>query len=1262
MSPIQCYACKKMLSCKRSLRRHKQLLHKDLCTTSSFSCDECGYSCSKLSGIETHMKIQHETGGFRYCLYCHKCFLDTIKYTDHLNNYHGLPDTKLDLTMADTMSGIHPKERAFNGAFKSYAIDVGAGEIDLLSVMRAKRSEFDNIVRLNTQLEPKKVQLGAEVLLTKPTNDKSLNSAPEGITIYLNSKMIVADFAGLSDEQYNEMVEQMLVSLNNFASYGSGWSVQQIAVIDVRLAKAKAVRGSSYLALPTALVGSQHILNIRNQNDENCFLYCYTAQYHNLFGPNLIPDDASWRQVTSPEHYSSNNPLAKQPIGEYDMPMGFHQMGKFEKLNNVRVNVFRFDTKLIPLRVSNHSNYEFDLDLLLISDGAMHHYALIRNLKALLHKSKNAQPRLDSHVCRRCFHVCTSTERYERHQESCQENPPVAIKMPTPDKNSFQFTKNQARWFTPIVGFFDLESIIEPVHGAQNNPQVADSRAIEMHKPCSYSILFLGQGLESPYHFNLRRGPGIMAEFVKELEELAHRIYADKQRRPTFTGQAPISKEDVSDCWICGEKLTDDVKNPTVLDHCHFTGEFLGWAHNKCNLSRRKTNFTPVFAHNLSNYDLHHVILALQNADPRSIISVVPNTEEKLISLQLGVLVASKPDQKGILRNQYEYIRLLDSFRFMNTSLENLVNNLPNCEFTLLENHFQNWPKSSVDKLKEKGCFPYGYIDNFDKLEETRLPALYHWKNSLDRFEINITMSDYDRAHDVFEEFNCKTIGDYYDLYLTTDVFLLATVMMCFRRVCYETYGLDCCQYYTASNLSGDAMLKTCKPNLKLLTERDHLEMTENLMRGGISCVYSERLCSANNKDVSGFKSDEDSTYIVMIDANNLYGGVMEKYPLPLGDFESFENTWDEKAEKELIELVLNTPVDSETGYILEVDLEYPEELHDLHADFPLAPEKLKIEKEWISDYQCELLQQMEIKKPSRIKKLVQTMFAKKNYTLHYLTLKLYVELGMVVTKLHRALSFTQSYWLAPYVKLNTEKRKNANTKFDEDFFKLMVNSSFGKTCEGKRNRIKVKLARSEEEALKATEKPEFKSFRILDNNLVSIVLNETEILWDKPTIVGACILDLAKHFMYQFHYQHMKPNFDCTLLYSDTDSFVYKIRSNDFYDELANNKNLLQQFDFSNFPREHRMFNKDNARVTLKFKDEMAGTFIAEFIGLKPKLYSIQLYSGNAFKVEDEMAGTEIGEFIGLRAMLYSIPQPSGKMLSKIFKFRKKRVNCDMI
>ena len=121
------------------------------------------------------------------------------------------------------------------------------------------------------------------------------------------------------------------------------------------------------------------------------------------------------------------------------------------------------------------------------------------------------------------------------------------------------------------------------------------------------------------------------------------------------------------------------------------------------------------------------------------------------------------------------------------------------------------------------------------------------------------------------------------------------------------------------------------------------------------------------------------------------------------------------------------------------------------------------------------------------MKKLIQTLFDKQNYTLHYQTLKLYVELGLVVTKFHRVLSFKQQKWLAPYVQLNTEKRKQAN-KF-EDFFKLMVNSSFGKTCEGKRNRMKVRITRTEEETLKWTDKPEYQSSKIISEDLVTLCL-----------------------------------------------------------------------------------------------------------------------------------------------------------------------------
>ena len=158
------------------------------------------------------------------------------------------------------------------------------------------------------------------------------------------------------------------------------------------------------------------------------------------------------------------------------------------------------------------------------------------------------------------------------------------------------------------------------------------------------------------------------------------------------------------------------------LDHCHYTGKFLGWVHNQCNLVRSSLNFIPIFAHNLSNYDLHHVILALQAMDPRNTVSIIPQTDEKYISLQIGIWIRSYKDKKGITKNVYEYIRLLDSLKFMAASLDTLVSNLPPNQFTLLEDRFKQWPKRCVDLLKQKGCFPYGYVDSFEKLEETCLP------------------------------------------------------------------------------------------------------------------------------------------------------------------------------------------------------------------------------------------------------------------------------------------------------------------------------------------------------------------------------------------------------------------------------------------------------------------------------------------------------------------------------------------------------------
>ena len=163
----------------------------------------------------------------------------------------------------------------------------------------------------------------------------------------------------------------------------------------------------------------------------------------------------------------------------------------------------------------------------------------------------------------------------------------------------------------------------------------------------------------------------------------------------------------------------------------------------------------------------------------------------------------------------------------------------------------------------------------------------------------------------------------------------------------------------------------------------------------------------------------------------------------------------------------------------------------------------------------------------------------------------------MKIEKINRVLQFRQEKFIAPYVQLNTELRKKATTMFEQNFFKQIINNAFGKFCESKRNRLIVDIVRNADELQNLSRKKRFSSIKIIDQHLVFVTSKPVTINWDKPTIVVATILDLAKFYMFQFHYNIIKKNFDATLLYSDTDSFLYEIRSKDLYNEIEKNHEL---------------------------------------------------------------------------------------------------------
>ena len=476
-----------------------------------------------------------------------------------------------------------------------------------------------------------------------------------------------------------------------------------------------------------------------------------------------------------------------------------------------------------------------------------HHYVVIKDLNKLVSKMQKRKLRSRNMLCRNCFHRCSSEERLERHQLICMGNEPAIVTMPNVDKSSVGFKNIGARSYSPFAVYFDLESVLEKVETVRNNPTCSSTTVIEKHKPSSFCLVVVEAGNPKPAFFSLHRGVDAMTKFVRMLEVLARDFHNKKRRYPNYLGSTTIL-EDSDKCWICEEEFSET--NAKVLDHNHFDGSFLGWAHNKCNFLRRTIQFTPVFAHNLQNYDLHHVLKSLQDTNTRNTFSVIPLNDEKFISLTMKVWIRSYTNEKGNVQHVYEEIRFVDSCKFMNSSLDELARNLPVEKFIYLNNHFATRPEEDKALIRQNGYFPYSYVDSHARYTEDGLPARDKWTNTLQGGVVSVSEKEYQHAWLVYTRFGCQTLGEYSDLYLTTDTLILACVFEEFRRVCYETYKLDCAQYFTASNLSGDVFLRTCKADLHLLTNREHLDMAENLIRGGIASVFEKRLVSANNKFV----------------------------------------------------------------------------------------------------------------------------------------------------------------------------------------------------------------------------------------------------------------------------------------------------------------------------------------------------------------------------------------------------------------------------
>jgi hypothetical protein len=611
----------------------------------------------------------------------------------------------------------------------------------------------------------------------------------------------------------------------------------------------------------------------------------------------------------------------------------------------------------------------------------------------------------------------------------------------------------------------------------------------------------------------------------------------------------------------------------------------------------------------LKGYDAHHIIRSI--GEHTTNINVIPQNYERYVTFG------------------YHNLKYLDSFGFLTSGLDALVKNLYDEgkgteKFKHTKQHCKK--PEHLDLMLRKGVYPYDYMDSFARFEETELPPKEAFYSKL----TNEGISDekYEHAQQVWDAFECETMGDYHDLYCESDVLQLADVFENFREICLNAHGLDPVHYYTLPGYSWDAMLKKTGVELELLTDYNQHLFVESGIRGGVSMI-SHRHAVADNKYLRGEgrtgNAKKGDSFIQYWDANNLYGGSMVS-SLP---FERFK--WEEErnidalintyAIEEDIFAVTDESYDKVTrGCFVKVDLEFPPEIHDEQNAYACAPESKLVKFNDLSPYQKGIKKKLDIG-DDKVKKLIPHLEPHLGYVCDIRNLKYYKEKGLKITKVHDVLSFNQKRWMAKYINYNTTQRSKAKDEFEKSFWKLCNNACFGKTMENVRGRVQVDFicgkGRGKQDSKNQLEdrtirkrmaSPLFDGHMIYNEDLVALKSKKKEIVLNKPIYAGLAILDLSKLFMYRFHYDYVQKKYGdkATLLFGDTDSLCYLIETDDIYEDMRVDP---KEFDLSNYgenPATAFIADKSNKAVLLKMKDESEGFPNKEFVGLRPKMYSL--------------------------------------------------------
>nr|XP_045584359.1 uncharacterized protein LOC123746694 [Procambarus clarkii] len=933
------------------------------------------------------------------------------------------------------------------------------------------------------------------------------------------------------------------------------------------------IRLGTYVPYPT-IRGKKCILNPKSASS-SCLIQCICAYLCLSSGKNLGVVRTIIKIESRCRKYIKTDNL--------DLPLSWENLSKIETLNKVSIFIYLLVKSSgkysISLARKGHAAYRDKIvPLLLLEDK---HVALIKDFNQYI-KNMRSNPEREGKnpiYCHICLMQMYNKQQFSIHEEKCDAQQTLELH---PPDTTIKFRRRYSPYSPSHVGFYSFECLLNKT----------DSQGMtEMsHRAVAYSYIIIDRH-GSVADKSSYCGPDAVNHFVSKVQKTWKRVKAQLRTYPVhMTNKSKNLYRAQTTCGFC----LNDFKNPKDKYRHHKYNEeydnFLTAYCLKCKFECLVANrFLNMFSCDTSND--FGIILAELALEPQREILVQSTQEFKLMKVSID-----------------NNICLVNSLYLLKGNLANLAEKHVKDGKSLKYTHMMMDEVSSKAKtivLSKKLFFCNDYVSNIDCLKEEQLPPLEAFNSHLN--DSQLSSEDYDHAQRVYELGGCKCLGDYLQLYLKVNTGLLCDVFTSWRKTLIDLYQLDVAYYESLSSFAWDALLLNSKVEFDAIHDYELYDLIQGNLKEDFTSVVKQ-YSQADNIHLNPQFNSAVGKYIVYLEFNNLYFTcMMEK--LPRGDIHKLPED-----EKELfVEKGLeNHSCKSTKGYWILCDTKQVSPRVAQETDeLPLVFAHRNVQRELISEYSNRILESNSYELPKSNTKLVASHLPQKNYLVSLDLLQLLMKLGLEVECVHAVYEFTKLKVLEKFnTNINqrieaTDKEKCSALNYVNSliFDKSLMNINKYSDCHD--------FVINEKKFLKFARNPCTKWVTPVSQDRMICTKSMKKHLIDQPTYIHFHILQTATKMLYEFWYNVVKAHYGkrAQLVYTDTSSYIFTLECEDVYNELGSEP-LKSCMDFSNFSKDHPLFDDSFKGVPGRLKSVTGERLISEVVALKPKMFSMMVQS----------------------------------------------------